>query len=234
MNNKTLAIIPARGGSKRIPNKNITPLLGEPLISWTIKATIHSKLICKVIVSTDCARIASIAKNYGAHVPFLRSEALSTDTSTTQSVINDIFNREEFKDYDQFIILQPTSPLRTTQHINAALELLNNKGVEGVVSVCKTEHNPLWSNTLAADNSMNNFINASILNKRSQDLPQFYRLNGAIYAYKTASFIKNKGVFYNNKVFAYEMPCKDSIDIDEQLDLDLAEFLLQKRNNKKV
>ena len=170
-NKEVLAIIPARGGSKRLPGKNIKDLNGKPLIAWTIDAALRSKYIDKSVVSTDDEIIAEISQKYGAEVPFIRPKELATDTASSIDVILHAINfyKTKGEPFEYVILLQPTSPLRTTEDIDHAFEMLNEE-TKAIVSVCETEHPPLWSNTLPKDLSMKDFLAKEILNKRSQDL----------------------------------------------------------------
>ena len=222
-NKKILAVITARAGSKRLPNKNILNLAGKPLIAWTIDEAKKSKYIDKLIVSTDSKKIAEISKYYGAEVPFMRPLKLAIDTADSISVLK--HSIEFFKNkFDYILLLQPTSPLRTVKDIDKAIIILNNK-TKAVVSVCETEHSPLWSNILPEDLSMKNFIRSEIKNKRSQDLPKYYRLNGAIYIAETKYFYKNNG-FLGDKTNAYVMSQQNSVDIDTELDFKFCEILI--------
>lgn len=230
MNKTFLVIIPARGGSKRLPRKNILDLCGKPLISYSIEAGLKSKYISKVIVSSDDNEILTISKKYGAET-INRPEYLANDTATTFDALEHTMNSLE--KYDYIVLLQPTSPLRNEKHVDEAIELLNEKDANAVISVCESEHSPLWCNTLDEDLNMSNFLPKEVLNKRSQDLPKYYRINGAIYICKTEELLKNKSFFLKNKVFAYIMDKKDSVDIDEEIDFKLAQFCLtlQGKNN---
>jgi CMP-N,N'-diacetyllegionaminic acid synthase len=224
---KVLAIIPARGGSKRLPRKNILPLHGKPLIAWSIEAGLNSQYIDRVVVSTDCEDIAKVAIDFGAEVPFIRPSEIATDTATTDSVILHFLSTLSVENNpDIVVILQPTSPLRTKGDIDQALKLLIDKQAQGIVSVCECEHSPLWSNVLPADNNMGAFINKDVRGKRSQDLPLCYRLNGAVYAFTSDSFIDRQGISYSESVFSFIMPSTRSIDIDHELDFRLAEVIL--------
>jgi CMP-N-acetylneuraminic acid synthetase len=153
INKNLLAIIPARGGSKRLPRKNILDLVEKPLISWTIEAALGSKYIDRTIVSTDSQEIADISKKYGADVPFMRSIDLANDESTSIDVVLNLLKKlEEVGElYDYIILLQPTSPLRTTQHIDESVELLQLTNSDAVISVCEAEHSPLWCNVIPDD-----------------------------------------------------------------------------------
>ena len=225
---KILAIIPARGGSKGIPNKNIKLLGGKPLIVWTIQAAQQAKIFDLILVSTDSAQIAQTAKTAGAVIPFLRPRYLSTDTAKTMDAVLHAIEwlERESKYFDLVMVLQPTSPLRTAKDIQQALKLFKRKKAESVISVTKTEHHPRWANTLQADGNMKNFMTADIFAKNRQQLPIYYRLNGAIYL-ADVKILRNKKNLWNNKTYAYIMPSERSVDIDQILDFQLTELLLK-------
>ena len=224
MNKTFLAIIPARGGSKRLPRKNILDLCGKPLISWSIEAALKSKYISKVVVSSDDEEILNISSNFGADI-IKRPYELANDTATTFDAIKHTINNLE--KYDYIVLLQPTSPLRNEKHIDEAIELLEEKQADAIVSVCEMDHSPLWSNTLPEDGNMRGFLREEILNKRSQDLEKYYRLNGAIYICKTDKLLENKSFFLKDNIFAYIMDRKSSIDIDEEIDFLFAERVIE-------
>jgi CMP-N-acetylneuraminic acid synthetase len=223
---KLLAIIPARGGSKRLPKKNILNLVNKPLIVWTIEAALDSKYIDKVIVSTDDKDIADISEQYGATIPFIRPSKLATDETPSIDVILHAADFFKKNDYDYVVLLQPTSPLRTSKHIDESIELLDAKNADAIISVCKMDHSPLWSNTLEKDGNMKGFLQDDILNKRSQDLDIYYRLNGAIYICNINKIKEERSFFLKDNIFAYKMNRKSSIDIDEEIDFKLAKVLL--------
>jgi CMP-N-acetylneuraminic acid synthetase len=228
---KTLAIIPAREGSKRLKNKNILPLCNKPLIAYTIEAALASKYIDKVVVTSDSDAVLDIATSFNVDT-IRRPDHLATDTSASIDAI--LHTLDNYDSFDNVILLQVTSPLRTSQHIDKAIAVFIQKEANGVISVCKTEHSPLWSNTLENNNKMDNFLSKALLNTRSQDLPQYYRLNGAIYIAKKDKIIEQKTFFIDSNIFAYIMPQEVSIDIDTQLDFLLCETILQyqfKSNN---
>lgn len=229
LNKRVLAIIPARGGSKRLPRKNILELAGKPLIQWTIEAARSCSYIDSVVVSSDSPEILEHASNNGC-VPLPRPIPLSMDCSSSVDVALHIL--ETYKGFGVIIWLQPTSPLRTDKHIDQALELLEKNNYESVVSVCETEHSPLWSNMLNKDNSMKNFLQGLSANVRSQDLPNYYRLNGAIYI-NTNDNLKKYKSFLNEKTYAYIMESLYSVDIDSKVDFLLAEVLLREPIFKK-
>ena len=225
-NKSFLAIIPARGDSKRLPRKNILDLNGRPLIAWSIEAGLNSKYIDKVVVTSDDDEILTISKKYGA-VTINRPDELASDTATTFGAIKHTVDNCE--KYDYIVLLQPTSPLRNEKHIDEAVELLVSKKADAVVSVCKMDHSPLWSNRLDDSLSMKGFLKDEVLNERSQDLEKYYRLNGAIYICETDKLLKEEGFFLKNSIFAYKMDKKISIDIDDKFDFQLAEVFM---NNK--
>ena len=226
--NKTfLGIIPARGGSKRLPRKNVLDLAGKPLIAWTIDAAKGSKYIDKIIVTSDDDEILQISDDLSVDTN-KRPDELASDTATTVAVTEHTIDNLN-DTYDFIIILQPTSPLRTFKHIDEAIELLFKKKADAIVSVCETEHSPLWSNTLSDNKSMEGFISKDYLNKRSQDLPKYFRLNGAIYICDVFKFKQYQSLLIDKNIYAYEMASEDSIDIDTQIDFDLAEIQLSKK-----
>jgi CMP-N,N'-diacetyllegionaminic acid synthase len=221
-----LAVIPARGGSKRLPNKNILDLGGKPMISWTIEAALGSKYIDKVMVSSDSDEILNISKKQGASI-IKRPNDLASDTATSfDAVKHTIYIIDE--KFDFVILLQPTSPLRNSMHIDEAFELLIIKKADAVISTCETDHSPLWANTLPKDGSMVSFLKDETLNKRSQDLETYYRLNGAIYVCLIDKLLKNKSFFLKENIFAYKMDREYSVDLDGLMDLKFAEFMIEK------
>ena len=224
MNKTFLAIIPARGGSKRLPRKNILDLCGKPLISWSIEAALKSKYISKVVVSSDDEEILNISSNFGADI-IKRPYELANDTATTFDTVKHTI--DNFENYDYIVLLQPTSPLRNEKHIDEAIELLEEKQADAIVSVCEMDHSPLWSNTLPKDGNMRGFLREEILNKRSQDLEKYYRLNGAVYICKTDKLLENKSFFLKDNIFAYIMDRKSSIDIDEEIDFLFAQRVIE-------
>ena len=227
--NKTfLAIIPARGGSKRLPRKNILDLNGKPLIAYSIKAGLKSKYIDKVMVTSDDDEILSISKHYGANT-IQRPIELANDTATTFDAIKHTIDNCET--YDYIVLLQATSPLRDEKHIDEAIELLESKKADAVVSVCEMDHSPLWSNTLDESLSMKGFLKDEVLNTRSQDLENYYRLNGAIYICKTHKLLEEKSFMLKNDIFAYVMDRESSIDIDEEIDFRMANMLAEMVEN---
>lgn len=226
-----LAIIPARRGSKRLLNKNLLELAGKPLIAWTIEEALKSRYLTEVMVSTDSEEIARIAKKYGANVPFLRPQHISTNQASSVDVVKhaiDFYN-EKGRTFDNIILLQPTSPLRKVEDINKAIEFQIKKKANSITAVCEMEHSPLWSNTLPENNSMEGFIRSEVVGKRSQELDTYYRLNGAIYITRISVFIKEGNFISNSKSYAYKMDKMNSIDIDDKIDFYLAEAFLNIR-----
>ncbi len=232
-----LGLIPARGGSKGLPRKNIKPLLGKPLIAWTIEQALASKYLDRIIVSTDDKEIAEVSKKHGAEVPFIRPKELASDKARGIEVVLNAIGwlkkNDKRKQYDLMMLLQPTSPLRKSEDIDKAIELLFLKEAKAIVSVCEVDHHPFWSNTLPEDGSMKDFIKQNIRNKNRQELPVFYRLNGAIHlAY--CNYIKQSKSFIGKETFAYIMPKERSIDIDSETDSKLAEAIMEKLNVKAI
>jgi pseudaminic acid cytidylyltransferase len=226
-----IGVIPARGGSKGVPGKNIRDLSGKPLIAYTIEAAIESKIFERIIVSTDSKEIAEIAVAYGAEVPFLRPAEISGDLISSDDVVLHALSyyQKQGMDYDEVCKLQPTSPLRNAKHLREAYRLFQEKKADFLVSVCECEHSPLWSGTIADDLRLDNFISEEAKRACRQDLPTYYRLNGAIYMGKTKPYFENKSFLGNNSV-AYIMTQEDSVDIDSELDFNVAESIFKMRN----
>ncbi len=232
---RVLAYIPARSGSKGIKDKNIIDLCGKPLIAYTIEAARQSKYIDRLIVSTDSAEYASVARKYGAEVPFLRPVELATDTSPemhTTLHLMEWLEKEGLAAFDIIIRLQGTSPLRTAKDIDGALTLFFHKNADTIIGVCEARTTPLAMNTLPADHSMHDFIPEWIKNKNRQELPTYYQLNGAIFI-ANWKFIREQKSWFSGKSYAYIMPQERSVDIDNPLDLEFAKFLLENKLKSK-
>ena len=230
-----IAIIPARGGSKRLPGKNLMLIAGKPLIGWTIEAAIASGIFSRVVVSTDSWEIAVTAAQFGAEVPFMRPEELALDSTPSIDVLIHAvqeLTRNGNPGWTHLACLQPTSPLRTPENIREAALLLEEKQADAVISVCRTEHSPLWSNTLPDSLSLDGFIPDAVQKTPSQLLPPYYRLNGAIYLCSIPRIIEERTLFLKSGAYAYVMNRKDSIDIDDQVDFDLAAIYLNQRDSQ--
>ncbi|MHB1420529.1 MAG: acylneuraminate cytidylyltransferase family protein [Bacillota bacterium] len=220
-----LGFIPARAGSKGLPGKNIRLLDRKPLIVYTIEASRQSDVFDYLMVSTDGEDIAGIAQQAGADVPFMRPASLATDTARGIDVLHHSMSllSEQGKKYDCVMILQPTSPLRNAEDIIAALDLFVERNTDAVVSVCEVENHPWWSSILPEDLCMKDFLGAGIPANR-QELPKYYRLNGAIYLARW-DFIRERENWFGPGTFAYIMPRQRSLDIDDEVDLLLAEII---------
>ncbi len=224
-----LAVVTARAGSKRLPNKNILEIAGKPLIAWSIEAGLGSGIVDKLVVSTDDQHIADIGKSYGGDVPFMRPDSLATDTATSVDVVLHMINslEESGQYYKYLLLLQPTSPLRTSRHIADAYKFLKKKNAKAVISVCEVEHPVEWINTLPDDCSMDNFLGEEVTNKRSQDFPIRYRLNGAIYIIDIETFKSTRSFIPAEGAYAFLMDLDSSVDIDTMNDFRFAEVLLE-------
>ena len=234
-----LAIIPARKNSKRLPNKNIKLLLGKPLIAYTIEAALKSKKITRIIVSTDCPKIAKISKKYGAEVPFLRPKEISTDRSGKFEVCQHTINflaKEEGINISSFIFLQPTSPLRLVKDIDEAIKIFKKKKADSVVSFCRAKSS-LWYYSLRKDGVF--YTKLKKVSESNQTNINNYLLNGCIFVLRTSFMNKNRSNFmnmgnaYNKKSFSYVMPKERSVDIDDINDFENAKYLIfNKLKNK--
>ncbi|SCY45112.1 CMP-N,N'-diacetyllegionaminic acid synthase [Pseudobutyrivibrio sp. AR14] len=221
---KTIAIIPARSGSKGLKNKNIKPLNNKPLMAYTIEAAKKSGIFDEIMVSTDSEEYAKIAQEYGASVPFYRTQETSNDNSSSWDVVKEVLNNYK-ESFDLVCLLQPTSPLRIDEDIKAAFDIYTKKNAKVVISVCETEHSPLLCGQLPNDGNLNSFINIEN-NKRRQDLAKYYRLNGAIYLVDVDYLYTGKDLFSKDS-YAYIMPPERSVDIDTLMDFKIAELYLQ-------
>lgn len=224
-----IALIPARGGSKGVPNKNKRIVGGLPLIAHTIMAAQKALSIERIIVTTDDKEIAKIAVDYGAEVPFIRPEELSEDNSSAVDVyihaVEYLMDTEKI-DISKFVVLLPTAPLRTSKHIDEAVEMFERSAAETLVSIVEIEVSPKWNFILTEDNRIKNanFIEAKSLTNRQND-EKYYILNGAIYILDY-SILKNKRTYFTNNTVGYLMKQEDSIDIDTKMDLKMANYIL--------
>lgn len=224
---RNLAIIPARSGSKGLKDKNIKLLNGKPLLTYTIEAARDSGLFDEIMVSTDSKQYADIAKQWGANVPFLRSDILSNDTASSWGVVKEVIERYKNlgTEFDTVALLQPTSPLRTSCDIIQGYHTMKDKEANFVVGVCEMDHSPLWANTLPEDLSMDNFIRPEVAHMPRQSIPIYYRINGALYIVKV-DFLMRITDIYGDRSFASVMSKENSIDIDDQMDFTIAEVLI--------
>jgi CMP-N,N'-diacetyllegionaminic acid synthase len=224
-----LMVIPARGGSKRLPRKNVLPLCGKPLICWTIEAALQTDLSARILVSSDDDEILALARRYSDRgvIAHRRTDASATDTATTAEALAEVVESERQTGYmpDTLILLQPTSPLRNAQDILAAVNMFKQAGCKDtVVSVCEVDHPSAWIGVIDEDSAFNG-INVS--NKRSQDYHKEYRLNGAVYVARSDVLIR-KGSLFTGRLRASVMPRSRSVDVDEEADLRVCTSYLSK------
>lgn len=219
---KTLGLITARGGSKGIPRKNIRLLGGRPLIAWTIEAAHRSGMLDGVVVSTDDDEIAAVSRAEGAGVPFMRSADLARDDTPTLTAVLDALDR--LPDFDAVLLLQPTSPFRSPEDIRGCLLLARDRQSPSVVSVSESANHPYWTYRLDNAGHLAPFVESGGATRR-QDLPAAYALNGALY-YAEANWLRRSGGFIGDETLAYRMPAGRSVDIDSELDWQMAETVL--------
>ena len=219
-----LGVIPARGGSKGVPGKNIRLVAGKPLIAWTIEAAQSSKSLDHIILTSDDREIIDVAKKYNCNAPFVRDSHLAIDTTPTVDVVLDALDR--CLGYEWVVLLQPTSPLRTAQDIDHAVEQCIALNAPSCVSVCLSQESPYWMFTLNQDQNLAPLLpNAAVT--RRQDLPPVYSLNGAIYVAKS-EWLRQERTFLTPDTVAYEMPVERSLDIDTETDFLQLKYLLGK------
>jgi len=224
-----LAIIPARGGSKGVPRKNIRQLAGKPLIAYTIEQALKSKYINRLVVSTDDAEITEVSKQYGTEVIRRPDELARDDTPSLPVFQHAIQHLEEKEGYytDLVVILQPTSPLREVEDIDGAIDKLLTVSCDSVVSVCELEHPLHWMYTLDGDR-LKPIITGKV--SRRQDATKVYQLNGAVYVTRRDVIIRQNKLM-GDGTRAYIMPWERSVDIDTEIDFKLAELLMRERDS---
>lgn len=223
---KVLAVIPARGGSTGVKDKNIRSLADKPLIAWTIEEASRSKYIDRIILSSDSEAIMQVATEYGCEVPFKRPEHLARDE--TPGIAPVLHALENIPDYNDVILLQPTSPLRKVSDIDSCLEFYAKSDKPACVSVCPPSKSPFWCYTLDDELCMRPLIEREQISNR-QSLPPAYAVNGAIYI-ADISWLKVNKRFISQDTQGFEMSVENSIDIDTELDFEICECLLKRRN----
>jgi len=233
-NEKTLTVIgliTARGGSKSIPEKNIRLLAGKPLIAWTIEAALQCKDLSRVLVSTDNQKIADVARQWGADVPFVRPTELSLDDSSHISVVLHAIHWLEENDGlrpDYIMLLQPTSPSRSVKDIQEVIQLARKKDAIAVMSVCEAAKHPYKSYKIIENGTLEYFVPSNISYKYRQSLPTVYEENGAIYLNKRTSLLQDQ-TFIPPNTIAYVMPQERSLDIDTPWDFHVADLVLKNK-----
>ncbi|MFF2752175.1 cytidylyltransferase domain-containing protein [Psychrobacillus sp. NPDC058041] len=220
-----LAVIPARGGSKGVPRKNVRDLNGKPLIAWTIEEAKKSQYISKIILSSEDSEIIKEAKKYGCEVPFIRPMKLAQDDTPGIDPVLHAIN--QCPGYDYVVLLQPTSPLRKAEDIDGAIQMLLDKGVDYCVSVTVPDKSPYWMYKVDENGNMEQIIEQDNYAVRRQDLPKVYSLNGAVYVARIESLTHTKS-FLNEETVAFEMPRSRSLDIDTEEDFLWCEWLISK------
>ncbi len=225
---KVLAIIGARGGSKGIPKKNIAMLGDKPLIGWTVEAAVKAAEVDRVVVSTDDPDIAAVARHFGAEIPFMRPAELATDTASQVDVVNHVLDRLEKEQHyspDYLLLLQPTSPFRTSEDIDAAIKIAADKDCDAVISVSAVASHPYYARTIDAEGIIQDMYVERNTAPRRQLLPEVFSENGAIYLLKVSVF-RSEQTFMPARSAAYVMPEQRSLDIDTPWDMKLAAFMM--------
>jgi N-acylneuraminate cytidylyltransferase len=231
---EVIGVIPARGGSKGVPGKNIRLLAGVPLIAYTIRAALECSLITDVVVTTDDPEIQSIALEYGAQAPFLRPAELATDRAlaipTLQHAVREMEGRRK-KEYDYVAMLQPTTPLRTSSDLDEALGRLISSDADGIISVIDVDNwHPMKMKKFVGDR-MVDYEKPPVENPPRQTLPPVYMVNGAVYATRRDVFM-TRSTFQGDYCLGHKMPPERSVNIDAELDFVVAEYLLRKQTAK--
>ena len=223
---KAIGIIPARGGSQRIPRKNLIEFGGEPLISWTIKAALESKIFSRVVVSTEDEEIAEVSKNFGAEVPFLRDSNFDNYATASQATIRALYQAQSHYDEDYQVVTQlmPNCPLRDSKDIISAMEAFFLNGERPQISCAPFGWvNPWWASAIDDDGTPSPVF-PEAREKRSQDLPELFFPTGAIWISKSEDLIQG-GSFYTSNYRFQTISFTHAIDIDEMSDLELARLI---------
>lgn len=230
-----LGLIPARGGSKSIPRKNIALLAGRPLLAYTCEAALESRYLTRIVLSTDDKAIAEVGRDCGVEVPFMRPDELARDDTPSLAVAQHAIrwlSEHDGWQADVLVLLQPTSPLRRAQHIDEAIDLLLKSGAETVVSVVEVPHryNP-YSIMCLVDGYLQDFWQTPLPfdRYRRQEIPILYARNGPAVLVTQAQVVMERASFYGQRVAPYVMRSEDSLDIDTSLDLELAAWFLARR-----
>jgi CMP-N,N'-diacetyllegionaminic acid synthase len=226
---KCLALIPARGGSKGVPRKNVALVGGKPLLAWTIESALKADCIERVIVSTDDEQIAQVARDLDAEVPFLRpAELARDDTPGIDPLLHAVEWLAAHENYlpEWVILLQPTSPLRTSNDIEEAFALARDRHAEAVVSITSAPVHPFWIKKIDTMGRLSDFVASDKSETRRQDLPPAYAPNGAIYLIRRESLLAARN-FFGSQTYAYVMPEERSLDLDTPWDLHLADLILR-------
>lgn len=227
-NMRILAIVPARGGSKGIKDKNIKEIEGRPLIEYTIEAAKCCEYIDEIVVSTDSEKIAKVAKKAGAKVPFLRPDELASDTARTIDVV--LFTIEQLKligqEYDIVVLLQPTSPLRDEDDICGAIEKYVSCNMKSLVSVSEVSESPILMRQIVDETHMEKLLNINSTIRR-QDMAKYYMVNGSIYINKIEEL--NSDTSLNDNVIPYVMDRSHSVDIDDYVDIEVMKYYVNNR-----
>ncbi len=223
-----LGVISARGGSKALPRKNVACLGGKPLIAHTIEAALGASLMGRVVVSTDDAEIAAVSRRWGAETPFMRPSELAGDESTSFPVLAHAvrwLSENEGYEPAYAMLLQPTSPLRTSKDIDGAITLALEKDADSVVSVYPPKQHPHWMKTLDEDGRLSDYVEWERDYSQRRTLPPVFALNGAIFLVRHALAMTGDS-FYTERSYGYVMPPERSLDIDTAFDLEVAELAL--------
>ncbi|MEP7294597.1 MAG: acylneuraminate cytidylyltransferase family protein [Burkholderiales bacterium] len=222
-----LAIIPARGGSKGVPRKNIRKIAGRPLLGWTLLAAQASRYVDRVVLSSEDDEIIAAARNLGCEAPFRRPAELASDTSPGIDPV--LHALAQLPPFDLVVLLQPTSPLRIAADIDGCLELLEATGAPACVSVREATDHPYWTYRIDPDGLLQPFVKRPLDDiSRRQDLPHALALNGAVYVARVPWLIENR-TFLTVGTVGLEMPAKRSLDVDTEEDLVTAERVLMDR-----
>lgn len=231
---RVLAVVPARGGSKGLPRKNLALIDGHPLVGHAIRAARACPLLTRIVLSSEDEAVCEVAREYGADVPFIRPSDLAGDEAKSIDVTLhalEFVEQEEGRSYDAVCLLEPTSPLRTSEDVTAAVKLLSDSGADAVISVYRIETPHPFKTLEIVDGHLRPFLPQWRPNLLRQELPPVYAVNGAVYCVRRAALTRDRS-FWGQCAAPYVMPGIRSINIDTEIDLEFAEFLLKKQRQR--
>lgn len=222
---EVLALIPARGGSKGLPRKNLRELCGRSLLAWSIAAARASSVVTRIVVSSDDREILERAEELGADVPFVRPASLAEDETPGVAVLHHA--AEQLPEYDVIVVLQPTSPLRSREDVDGCARIVVDRRAAAAVTVTTVDKPPHWMYEMDEGGTLRPFLDTEKISRR-QDAPDLYRLNGAVYAIRRPTLMESEALVPEG-CHGYVMPAERSLDIDTELDLAFAEVLMSRR-----
>jgi CMP-N,N'-diacetyllegionaminic acid synthase len=228
---RIIGVIPARGGSKGVPRKNLRPLAGRPLIAWSIAEALKSSLIDRLVVTTEDDEIAQVARDWGADVPVRRPDEFATDTARVEDAVAHLLCSLDSDTYDVLVMMHSTVPLRLAADIDSCIRLMNERAAPACISICEAGKPPFWTFALKDGNRIDPLLGWDGFRRRRQDLPAVFLPTGAVFVARIPWFLEHVS-FYSPDTVGCVVPRERSVDIDEELDFALCETLFALRGGE--